>query len=228
MMPGFAIFQGSTPLVVIDVGVGTPASTGGLSTDPTTFTFTSFGPAAGTRLVFLCYTGQHDETVSGVTIGGVTATKADGIINTGASPDLVAEIWWALVPTNADVTAVVDYSGVPVSPDAGCCSAFAVYGAHQTAPIHDTDKATDTDTDVAATVDIPARGGLIACAVSTSTTFSWTNATEVTDTAFDLFGGQHSTARRTESTATSAVTVTATLLASRNSALVVCTISPLA
>ena len=148
----------------------------------TTYTFSSqdFGEAAANRYIVVTAGGYDtsNETVSSITIGGVTATIAVQV--TGNS--VTAAIAIAKVPTGATGDVVVTFSGNMENAGIGVYRLVNLQSA----------TATDTGTDIAESsnaladdLTIPADGCGIGYAYiqssNTDRTFSWTNLTETFD-----------------------------------------------
>ena len=148
----------------------------------TTYSYSSqsFGDADASRIVVVGI--SHGGTVteaSGVTIGGVSATKAIGV--TGGSGGAVSSIWYAEVPTGTTGTIAATISG-----GAGQCaiSVFAVIGANSTP----TDTGSHTGSVMTAndTINVSDGGVIIGNQNSSphaapTRTHSWTNLTERAD-----------------------------------------------
>jgi len=143
------------------------------NTDTYTFASMDIGAAAGRSLVvaILGHKAGGAVSLSGVTIGGVSATT---IAARGGS--IGGDMWlaYAVVPTGATANVVMSLSGNSAR---ACCQTFALYNLISTTP---NDTAHDTDGSI--TIDCPINGIILAGSgrwLSNSTTnISWTGLTE--------------------------------------------------
>lgn len=144
-----------------------------------TYTFSSqnFGAAAADRYIIVAVHldfSNQSNSVSSVTIGGVTATH----LGTQTGNQYLTAFYMALVPTGTSGNVVVTCSTIAL---AGAIGMWSATGIHSVPAIVKTNNAEDPT----ATVDIPAGGAVVAAAYSpTNTTTSWTNLTERYDAVF--------------------------------------------
>jgi hypothetical protein len=92
----------------------TPTANATDLTAQTTYTFSSqsFGTADATRVIAVIILSRNSggtQTVSNVSIGGVSASKAVGQL--GSSNAMVGEIWYAAVPTGTSGTVSITFAG---------------------------------------------------------------------------------------------------------------------
>jgi len=132
-------------------------------TDQTTYTFTShaIGTAAANRTVVVCISGNgagFSRSVSGVTIGGVSATELIDYQNP-TSTDQLSAMYSLAVASGTTATIVVTFSDSMVACGIGV---FAAYG------ISSSTHATDTDPSEpgSLSLNVPANGIAIACSRS--------------------------------------------------------------
>lgn len=143
------------------------------NTDTYTFASMDIGPAAGRSLVvaILGHKAGGSRSLSGITIGGVTATT---IAARGGA--IGGDMWLAYAAgvsgTTANVVLTLDGASARA-----CCQTFALYNLISTTP-HDTAK----DDDGSIAIDCPINGIILAGSgrwLSNSTTnISWTGLTE--------------------------------------------------
>ena len=178
----------------------------------TNYTFSSqaIGTADAARVVVVCvsgYSSTQDNTISSLTIGGVSAAL---VVNAGVgdSAEFMNEIWAAVVPTGTTGDVVVNNNNSCLRQS---ISVYALYGASgATASYTQTDA---TQTAPSATISVPSGGVLIgATSGNTSSspkTFTWTNLTEDVDQLIES-EQQHGSASDLHATTGGSVTVTAT------------------
>jgi hypothetical protein len=151
-----------------------------------TFSALSFGNAQSDRLIFAHISHQKSAStdITGVTIGGVAATKALDVEDPDAL--LSTEWWWAAVPTGAtgDIVISLSPSG---SGEVLVVNVYRVYGADTTVPISDTaTDSTNASAAVSGSIDVVSFGTILAGVhggiASTNVTYAWTNASEDADT----------------------------------------------
>lgn len=175
--------------------VSSNSSTAG--SDPVTFTAQSIGTADATRKIIVAvgWSSAADQTISSMTIGGVSAAQVVATDTSSGSGG--AAIWIADVPTGTTGDIVIDWSGSV----ARC--AIAVYRVVNltSSTATDTDTATSASSGVisVSACTIPANGFAIAsvsCIDGSGGTFTWSGITEDTDQnlASQSF---HSTASKT-------------------------------
>jgi len=163
---------------------GSPAAVTG--TPPITFSSVSFGGADASRVVVAAvfFASSTNNVVSGVTIGGVTATKVvdAGFTNWSAgggafTGDTGATLWAAAVPTGTSGNIVV--SGPAVS-TACAVSCYSVYGSGVT-PLGTLTNATGSVSNSA--------GVVIGFAANHTGSFTWTALTADVNTSVGLSSG---------------------------------------
>jgi hypothetical protein len=144
-------------------------------TSGTSFTKTGvdFGPADASRIVAvaLAVESAGSKTITAVTIGGVTATKAVS----GGSPDNSFAIWYAAVPTGTSGNVVVTTSS---GSSFMFLFAYALYGL---ASVADTDKQTRVSGGLtySVTIDVPDDSAAIALWFADNATgAAWSNIEE--------------------------------------------------
>lgn len=131
-------------------------------------------------VAFGAYFNTTSGTITNVTIGGITATKAIGSTNT--SDQGASEIWYALVPTGNDADTVITSSVTML----GCnATMHRIMGVDNAIPSDtDSQKATGA-TNRSVTLSHPTNGISIVCStmwgVASNPTCTWTNATENND-----------------------------------------------
>lgn len=139
----------------------------------------AIGTASSDRLVAACFTTKTNGTVSSVTIGGVSATKAIGARDTGSNPNQVSEIWVAAVPTGTTAVVVVTFSS---NTNLTSVTTYSITGSSST--VSDTDSAIGAGVTISmSALTVPANGQGIACLCQNTpaSAVSWTNATEQDD-----------------------------------------------
>ena len=182
-----------------------------------TITGAAIGAAAADRLVFLHISNVDGNSagamVTGVTIGGVTATVKSNI-NDGTFFQSV--IYFALVPTGTTANIMIT-----VANSSGdcylCTSVFRVLGANTTTPVTSSSTGDGSaggsgDAKPSCAVTVGASGALLggACVLgSGATSFSgWTNATSSTGIQWAI-GPYRSDEQTATSTSTGSITATA-------------------
>lgn len=158
-----------------------------------TFSGRSIGAAADDRLVGVVLRHLQDTGAgaSGVTVGGVSATRASITSRaTDSTLYVVAEIWLAVVPSGT--TADIQISGVTANQYVSV-AIYRVVGADTSDPVADADDGTGASNSASITLDVPAGGALVAgclTGVATSGGFSiaWTGASEDEDESDDIGG----------------------------------------
>ncbi len=156
------------------------------TTDTNVYTFSaqSFGPESSDRHIIVTVVSRKSgasTTISGITIGGVTATIVRQVTNTVTNTD-VAGIAIASVPTGATGDIVVTFGATMVR------CAIGVYIARNLTSITSSDNDSSTAADPTVTLDIPADGfaigvGLTAAASSAA----WTGLNENFDSTLESF-----------------------------------------
>jgi hypothetical protein len=153
------------------------------SSNQTTYTFNgvSFGKPNASRMIIVAGSGWDSglsADVSSITIGGVSATVAVQSDNTGNSVNGQCWIAYAIVPTGLTGTIVVNYD--VFGSDHLIIGVLRATGLLSTVS-SDTDK-TQGSNPLALSVDVPARGFVVAAASSVSgSTISWNTGTEMVE-----------------------------------------------
>lgn len=159
---------------------------GNYNTETDSATYTSaasdFGPASSDRIIVvgIGISGSAGGVITGVTIGGVTATAAMTMTASSTRP---AEIWFAAVPTGTSGDIVVTHT---VTSNMRCgIDWWSISGTTQTT--YSARSATNTETATATTITstsltVPTDGGAIAFAIHATssggtTTWSQTSGT---------------------------------------------------
>jgi len=129
-----------------------------------TFSSQSFGTAASDRIiaVFISNEGPTNASISGVTIGGVAATRANSADGgwDGFSASLWSCIWYAQVPTGTSGNVVVSWGGGATRRGMQV-ALWAIYNANPTPYAHNINPNNGTQTGRTTTLDIPAGGACI-------------------------------------------------------------------
>ena len=171
----------------------------------TTYTFSSLnlGTASSGRQIVVAAFGTSSQTISTLTVGGISASLIVG--RTDTSSERRVELWAAPVPTGTSGDVVVTWSGAQIRSGVGV---FSMTGALSTA--------NDTQSDAVASgassvsLNIPSNGGAIAVGDSaTSGLNSWTGLTERYDENVEA-ADYHSGASDIFQNANAALTVTFT------------------
>ena len=199
------IFPGGATVAVDPVEVSLTANTTSTA-NLTTYTFSSqaFGTAASNRKIVVCTCHDNNDTVSSVTMGGVSGTKATGQI---AGSELQTEIWYAAVTTGTSGDVVVTLTGGAGQMGIGV---YRVIGA-ATSPSA-TGGSTGEGTTQNDDINVLAGGILIGVSGNRSAaTCTWTNLTETYDEAIETYGLKQSGAAAAFSSAQTPITITALL-----------------
>ena len=153
----------------------------GSTTTSYSFASTAFGAAQADRLIVVTVSGLIAPSsgtghITGVTVGGITATEVIQDVTFGGGNSVHCGIYVASVPTGTTGTVVVTTKASGSISRAGI-GVFAVYGANATATDSDSDTGTSTKTCV---VNVPAGGVVIGvtCNYTSSRTTTWGNLTE--------------------------------------------------
>lgn len=156
------------------------------TTDTNQYTYSvSFGTASADRYIIVTASARKagaSTTITGVTIGGITATQVHQNTNTSTNTD-VSGIFIAAVPTGTTGDVVVTYGATMVR------SIIGVYAATSLASATAYDTAGYISTsDPTNTLDIPAGGFAVAIALTNSAgTTTWTGLTEDFDGTLETF-----------------------------------------
>lgn len=149
-----------------------------------TFPGTSIGTAQADRIVYLCASSESSTglgaNVSSISIGGRPATRAHISTNTGVSPNLNVEIWYAYVPTGTTADVVFNFNA-----STSARIYIAIFRAvNVTIPVFATaNNAVASGVSIGTTLTIPALGAAVAIVVASNegSTNNWTGLTERTD-----------------------------------------------
>jgi hypothetical protein len=175
--------------------------------DLSTYTFStrSFGTAAADRIIVVGIVARRAAaaTLDSVTIGGVTATKTTGVINSGGGAATIADIWQAPVPTGTTGDVVVTFNTAM----ARCAVViYRMVGASSTA----SNTQTSTATDPSVSLNVPANGAAMGVAHSVDgSTTTWTGLTEDVDTTASLESTVYTSAHDNFTAQQTGLTVTA-------------------
>lgn len=185
--------------------------------DLSTYTFSSqnLGTASADRYIIASVTGRAvgTPTLSGVTIGGVTATSVVNQVNTAGGNTSLAALFIAAVPTGTTGDVVASMSGSFLRCGIGLWAATNLDSATAT------DSSGSTANDPTYAIDVSADGFAIGCAYNADTaTASWTNLTEDFDEAVEGAGSRHSGASATFASAQTNLTLTCDWSTSLNAA----------
>lgn len=179
-----------------------------------TETGADIGSAAANRLVFVCVCGINDanDGIDSMTIGGISATLASGVVRTAGAAFVFSEIWWAAVPTGTTANIALTFAGDTISAN---CAVYKVTGADVVSPIASQNTGSVATGDVSAAVTIGNNTAVLTaayCGVNTTdTNITWTNATEDYDLSFDIGGVfiNNGFASRADAVGPGATTITA-------------------
>lgn len=172
------------------------------STSSYTFSGQAFGAAEDNRYIVVALSWIIANTISSVTIGGVTATILVEATTTGRGCALCI----ALVPTGTSGDIVLNLSG---GSSGATCAVYKVTGIQSAAAASTASSAASAPT---ASLNIAANGGLIAVAQAqnfSAPTASWTNATEDCENTYSTVQTR-TTASATNENEVSGLDVTAT------------------
>lgn len=152
-----------------------------------TYTFASmdFGAADSDRCLIVTFTGRKGgaaTTISGVTIGGVTATEIVQYSNSDSNSD-ISGLYSAIVPTGTSGDVVVSLNDTLVRATGALYRAVGVDSC--TTP-YDFDS--DGSADPTTSLNVPAGGFAVAAALSNSnSSATWTGLTEDFDGTLESF-----------------------------------------
>lgn len=160
------------------------------SSSVATISSLDFNAEASDRIIAAAIAIEATVTITGVTIGGVTAAQRGSAINT-SGVDHLAEIWTAAVPAGTDGSVVVTVSTGDTTVSV---ATFSITGADATPT--DSDTAVNSSADISITALTIATGGAgITCWCNSTggSACTWTGASESHDT--DIGGAfRHSSA----------------------------------
>lgn len=199
IFPGAVIGQ-PNPTVVFTDNANNPNI---LAAETHTYSSLSIGAASSRRTVLVVAYGGDGSTVSGVTVGGVSATE----VAAQASGKL--KIFALAVPTGTTATVVMTCSGFSST---DCVAIFATYDLRSTTPVDVTTPAEDSATSKTLTLSTAANGVTIGfCHKNTidetATAATWSGMTEHCDVP--MWRNRYSAASAGPTTAeTRAVSVT--------------------
>lgn len=156
-----------------------------ITTDLTTYTFAAqnFGAAAADRylvVVIQSRKGGASTTITGVTIGGITATEVVQRTNNVTNTD-VAGIFIAAVPTGTSGDVVITFGAGMAR-----CGISLFRGTGMNPTPYDTDSSVASDP--TCTLNIPADGAAVAGGITAaSSSAAWTGLTERSDAVIETF-----------------------------------------
>jgi len=155
------------------------SATDSSSTNPVTYAGLSFGAADTDRIIAVYIASRQTtvNTITGVTIGGVSATAVTGTAaQVNGTNGACCQIWQAAVPTGTSGNVVVTYGAAPTR---SVVSLYRIITVTPTATSGNSDSQT-TLTSVGTAVTVPSGGGAIAGAAeqANTNTFTWSNATQ--------------------------------------------------
>lgn len=187
-----------------------------------TFTAVAIGAAAADRLVFVQIGNLPDNAdsgnlITGVTIGGVTATQA--VQSSFFFGLLYNDWWWAAVPTGTTANIVITITSAVSGTGTFAINVYRVTGANTTSPVSSTKTVDDTTNPFGSITVLSggiALGGVYGpdeSSIQTITTV-WTNLTEDTDTTVNFGGTDTLGFSAASTTSTGSITVTATATSS--------------
>lgn len=222
--------QAAPPLHVPMVGFGQPTAAGGgavltfqglASGSSGSFAGVPFGTASAGRIIAIGTTSIHPSgnSVTGMTIGGVTASKAVGVNAGGSSSGDWADIWAAVVPSGT--------SGTVNTTNSGTLNAMGIHVYSMTGIASITPSNTLATTSTSGSLTIPAGGVSVGVSVnvqSGTATFTWSGL--VLDTTFNTGAASQSSSASLGAHAAGTITVTATPSGSLAHALAAASWSP--
>lgn len=182
------------------------------SASQTSYTFTAqdIGTASSDRRVVVgvtFYVNSGSQSVSSVTIGGVSASALYDPGAVAATAEGVA-FWSAIVPTGTTGDIVINFSSAPLRIGIGVWAVTAASSA-----LFDSKRATGTGNPLSVSIGVPANGAVIAVAGmvnnGTAGTYTWVGLTENYDAVIGG-AGTHSGSSGTFSSANAALTVSST------------------
>ena len=187
-------YTGDTSVTFTDSSVNSGSATA------YTFSSQAIGTASADRVVVVGTSGGAGATnpVSSMTIGGVSAVKAIGIVNSTGT-----EIWYATVPTGTTASVVVNWGGTKSRCGIGVWALTGVTGVG----------ATNTSTSSTATLTVSGRAKDIVLAVyggKDHASVSFSGVTENYDEDISGAGSQYQAGGSKKLTATGSNTITVT------------------
>lgn len=189
-MPGFrhAGAVAAAPVAVAHLASPAVLNTGGSTR---TFSSISFGTEAADRFIYVLVCRNEAGSSSGLTVGGVSATRIAGAESGGGEVNV--NVHRALVPTGSSGSVVITYGFDPGSVTIDVFSATgAAEAAFDTLEVNN-----DGSSPVAGAIDIAANGALIggvAARLSSAGTWTWTGATEASGSDFLISSGRYKSA----------------------------------
>ena len=183
---------------------------------PFTEVAASIGSADAGRLVFVTISGikNLDDTITSMTVGGVSATAATQVRRGSSDLFAFSEIWWAAVPTGTTGNIVITATGDSFT----ACSAqvYKVTNADTVTPIANSDTGDVASGNVTTDVTIGNLEASIATAFlggsSASATTTFTNVTEDSEFSINIGAFANSGhASRQDTSGLGAITFTASV-----------------
>lgn len=202
------LWWGATPTTTAAYTGSSSENPGGTVSSPRTLTGISIGTADSARRVVAAIMFQESgntgsSPITGVTIGGVSATRIGTVARSNNANDHICEFWVAAVPTGTTADVVITFTG---SIYRWATSLFKVLG--YSSVYNSNTGSTSSNTAVSATINGRANGCIIACVTNNgSNTYTWTNLTEAVDATY---GNTYSAASDNFSTAQTGLSITAT------------------
>jgi hypothetical protein len=214
------VAAGGTPFAITQTGQ-TSTTTNAVTTP--SFAGLNIGTADPTRIVvaLIGHGPNSGTTISGLTIGGVTATQAPGTAHDSGSGAAV-DIWYAAVPSGTTATVAFTVSSAAESrivvttySVVGTGAAFSVGGG-----------ANATAASLSAAVSIPAGGGAIAYAYTHSASSGSGTPTNLTLDTNNVVVGTSTSYTGHNTTGSGSTTMGVSWTGSTDSALAIVTFSP--
>jgi hypothetical protein len=175
---------------------------------PRTISAVAIGTADAARyvvaaLLFQVSGNTGSSPTTGVTIGGVTATKIGTSARSNNANDHVAEFWIAAVPTGTTADVIVSFTGSLFRMAVSCFKVLGYSSVFANSAVGEASAIS-----VSTTINGRANGCILACATNNgSNTYTWTNLTERADATY---GNTYTAASDNFATAQTGLTVTAT------------------
>lgn len=204
---GFGVKRGDATTTAEYTGSGS-ANPGGTFSSPRTISSIAIGTADAARFVVAAIMFQVSgntgaSPTTGVTIGGVTATKIGTSARSNNANDHVAEFWIAAVPTGTTADVIVSFTGSLFRMAISCFKVLGYSSVFANSAVGESSAIS-----VSTTINGRANGCIIACATNNgSVTYSWTGLTlRVTAT----YSNTYTAASDNFASAQTGLTVTAT------------------
>lgn len=145
---------------------------------PITFTGISFGTADTNRIIAVpvCWRANADgDTITGMTIGGVSATQASGAYVSATGGAWISDIWYAAVPTGTSGNVVVTFSAT--TSRTGIATYRIITGTSTPTSVQNT-SGNGTVISKAITINSGGKGlAFFSDRIGSGTNIVWTNAT---------------------------------------------------